>query len=115
PLYRLRAVTKSENRLFSDREFVFGKLMPGETREWTAPLGVCANEDGKRICRIPRGTPARADGIEIRFEDEQGNAPPPVFVRTSIEPLSRPNFAWSLHFGDAHEGNGDGLLQRGER
>jgi carboxyl-terminal processing protease len=115
PLYRLRAVTKSENRLFSERELVFGKLMPGETREWTSPLGICTNEDGKRICRIPRGTPARADGIEVRFEDEHGNAPPPVYVRTTIDPLPRPNFAWSLHFGDDHEGNGDGRLQRGER
>jgi carboxyl-terminal processing protease len=115
PLYRLRAVTKSENRLFSDRELVFGKLLPGETREWTAPLGVCLTEEGKRSCRIPRGTPARADGIEVRFEDEHGNAPPPVYVRTQIEPLPRPNFAWSLHFGDEHEGNGDGRLQRGER
>lgn len=115
PLYRLRAVTKSENRLFHNRELVFGKLMPGETREWTAPLGVCEGEGPKRACRVPRGTPARADGIEIRFEDEHGNAPEPVFVRTQIQPLPRPIFAWSLHFGDDHEGNGDGRLQRGER
>ena len=62
PLYQLRAVTKSDNRLFSNRELVFGRLMPGETRSWSTTLGICKSENGgKRECALPKnlGWPGR--------------------------------------------------------
>lgn len=114
-VYRLRGVTHSDNRLFSSRELVFGKLAPGETREWSVPLGVCQNEGDERACRIPRATPSRADGIEIRFDAEHDRAPETATIQTSIEALPKPLFAYSIHLGDDFEGNGDGKLQRGER
>lgn len=114
-VYRLRGVTRSDNGLFSNRELVFGKLAPGETREWSVPLGICQNEGKERACRIPRATPSRADGIEIRFDAEHDRAPEKVVLQTSIEALPKPVFAYSIHLGDDFEGNGDGMLQRGER
>ncbi|MAQ18378.1 MAG: peptidase S41 [Sandaracinus sp.] len=116
PLFRLRAVTDSDYRLFDDRELVFGRLNPGETREWTTTLGVCvSDEDERRECRLPRDIPDRADGIRVTFQEEHGHAPEPVEVRTTVQALDRPQFAYSVHVADDIEGNGDGFLQRGEK
>lgn len=114
PLYQLGATTVSDNRLFHGRELVFGKLNPGETRTWTTTLGVCVTENEERVCRIPRGTVDRADGIKVEFEEAHGHAPDPVEVRTLIRALPKPRFAYGLQVSDDVQGNGDGLVQPGE-
>lgn len=115
PLHRLRATTKSDYGLFNNRELVFGKLAPGETREWSTTLGVCETEDGRRHCRVPASTPDRADAIKIRFEEAHDHAPEPTDVRTVVHAQPRPQFAYGLQVADDVEGNGDGFVQRGER
>jgi carboxyl-terminal processing protease len=114
PLYQLRAQTRSDYALFDRREFVFGRLLPGETREWTTTLGVCTTEEGQRRCRIPRDVPDRADGIRIEFAEAHGHAPPSAEIRTEIRSLPRPQFAYHLQIADDVRGNGDGRIQRGE-
>ena len=42
PIYRLRAITKSDNPNFDERELVFGRIDPGQTRSAKTPLGLCA-------------------------------------------------------------------------
>ena len=66
PLFRLAAMTKSDNPMFDNKELVVGKLEPGKSRTVTAPLGWCETEgkkigssaplpkDAPRVCRIPR-------------------------------------------------------------
>ncbi|MBZ0116608.1 MAG: PDZ domain-containing protein, partial [Sandaracinaceae bacterium] len=54
PLYQLRAVTDSAYPLFDGRELVFGRLNPGETREWSTSLGTCSTESQRRTCTLPR-------------------------------------------------------------
>jgi len=115
PLYRLGAVTRSDNRLFDGRELVFGKLAPGEKRSWKTTLGVCRMEDEERVCRIPRDISDRADGIIVEFEEAHGHAPEPVEVRTVIHALPEPRFAYGLQVADNVSGNGDGHVQRGEQ
>ncbi|MEY4578393.1 MAG: hypothetical protein RL701_3096 [Pseudomonadota bacterium] len=115
PLYQLHAVTKSDNRLFADRELVFGKLMPGETRSWSTTLGICKSEaGGKRECLLPKNLPDRADGIRVLFEDAHGHAPKPAEVRVRIQARQVPAFAYTVHVADNGRGNGDGELERGE-
>ena len=114
PLYRLRATTESDNPWFNGRELVFGKLAPGETREWTSTLGRCITEDEKRVCRLPRSMMDRADAIRVAFEEANGHAPEPVEVRTVIRALPQPRFAYGLQVADNIHGNGDGRVQRGE-
>ena len=115
PLYQLHAVTKSDNRLFADRELVFGKLLPGETRSWSTTLGICKSEPtGKRECLLPKNLPDRADGIRISFEDAHEHAPPPAEVRVRVQARSVPQFAYTVHVADNGRGNGDGDLERGE-
>lgn len=116
PLYQLRAVTKSDNRLFSERELVFGRLMPGETREWSTTLGFCHQEEGAQVrtCSLPKTLRDRADGVRIVFDEAHGHAPPEAEVRTRIEALPGPEFAYTVRVADDIRGNGDGEMQPGE-
>lgn len=121
PLYQLRAVSSSDNGLFEGREFVFGRLMPGETKEWSTTLGLCETKDGRRECKLPESTPSRADGITLKFSEQHGHAPADVQLRVSTTALEHPRFAYSVQVadgapGDTHglRGDGDGVIEPGE-
>lgn len=116
PLYQLHAVTKSDNRLFADRELVFGKLAAGETRSWSTTLGICKTEPGgtKRECTLPKSMPDRADGIRVELEEANGHAPKPAEVRVRVRALPLPVFAYTVQVADNGRGNGDGEIERGE-
>lgn len=117
PVYRLRARTDSDFGLFSDRELVFGTIAPGKTREWTATLGRCKDNEKKtqRECAVPRGTPSRADGIQLEFSEQFGRVPAPVTVRTEIQSAPEPSFVYTYQLLDDRGGNGDGKLSQGEK
>jgi len=114
PLYQLRAETESDYALFDGRELVFGRLNPGETREWSTTLGRCETENDRRVCRLPRNLPDRADGIEVQFHELHDHVPDPAEIRVQVESLPRPRFSYQLQVADV-AGNGDGRVQRGER
>ncbi|MDQ3036242.1 MAG: S41 family peptidase [Myxococcota bacterium] len=114
PLFQLRAQTRSDFALFNHRELVFGRLDPGQTREWSTTLGICTTDEGERTCRIPREVPDRADGIRVEFSEAHGHAPSTAEVRTQIRALPRPQFAYHVQVADDVRGNGDGVVQRGE-
>jgi carboxyl-terminal processing protease len=123
-VYQLRATTKSDFRLFDGRELVFGKLAPGESREWTTTLGICEKKHsvvkqrqrdaGAHGCVLPKDLLDRADAIKIEFSEAHGHAPKPVELRTVVRALPRPQFAYQLQVADNVRGNGDGQLQAGE-
>ena len=113
-LYQVRATTRSDNPWFEGRELVFGKLAPGQTRSWTTTLGHCVTEDDKRVCRIPRNMMDRADAILVELEEAHGHVPAPVEVRTTIQAVEVPRFAYGLQVADNVKGNGDGRVQPGE-
>ncbi len=133
PVYRLRATTKSDNPLFENREFVFGRVNPGETRTWTSPLGLCEYEGfrpgtsslpapgTRRVCLVPRASLSRTDGVRLEWSEAHGHAPAADAVaplRVSIRGLERPVFAYGWQFAEQRgsgSGNGDGRVQRGER
>lgn len=113
-LYRLRAETKSDYQLFSGRELVFGKLAPGETREWSTTLGLCTSDsDKKRKCVLPEDASDRADGIKIKFDEAHGHPPAAAEIRTKVNSLPRPQFAYEYQVADP-AGDGDGRIERGE-
>lgn len=115
PLFQLRATTDADFGLFDGRELVFGRLDPGQTREWSTTLGRCETENERRVCRLPRNLSNRADGIRINFEEAHGHAPDPAEIRVQVRSLPRPRFAYQVQVADNLEGNGDGRVQRGER
>jgi carboxyl-terminal processing protease len=108
-------VTRSDFSLFDGRELVFGRLEPGQTREWSTSLGVCEKENDQRVCRLPRYLPDRADAIRIEFSEAHGHVPAPVELRTEVRALPRPRFSYQVQVADNLHGNGDGRLQRGEQ
>jgi carboxyl-terminal processing protease len=116
PIYQLRALTKSDNRLFSERELLFGKLMPGEKRTAKTTLGVCrTNKDTqKRECRLPDTLPERADGIKLELADAFGHTFTKAEIRTHVKPVEAPLLAYTVHVADSGRGNGDGDVQLGE-
>jgi carboxyl-terminal processing protease len=126
PLYRLFAVTKSENPMFDNKEFVIGKLEPGKSRTVTAPAGWCdykghkvgssaeTPKDAPRECVIPKEALMRSDGIKVHFEEARNHAPADTELRATVKSLERPVFAYSYEIIDNRRGNGDGRVQKGE-
>lgn len=101
-LYMARAVSRSAYRAFDGIEFVFGRLEPGESREWTVTVSVPV-EDPNRIERVRLAS--FADEISL---DQEAY----VFVEVTGEP--RPHWGFSYFVDDRDGGNGDGMLQIGE-
>lgn len=100
-VYRLRASTESDNGLFQDREFLFGKLAAGEKKDWTVKV------------KLPKDIPARADDVKVVFHEAAERVPATLVVRTAVHELPRPSFRYTAFLDDG-KGNGDGQLQPGE-
>ncbi len=106
PLYRFRAVTDGD--FFRGREYFFGRIAPGETREYT-------------VTARPRlWLNARTERVEWRFfASGDVKLPAPFVGSLRIKEALRPRFAYSWALIDdgtgTSEGNGDGLVQAGER
>jgi carboxyl-terminal processing protease len=101
PAFRVLPRLSSDDAVFQDVELPIGKVMPGETRTFTAKIKVPADA----LDRVDRL------GVEVR---EARNAPSHVATtEVKIDALPRPVFAYSWQLVD--EGNGDGLVQRGEK
>jgi carboxyl-terminal processing protease len=127
PLFRLNAVTKSDNPMFDQKELVIGKLEPGKSKTASVPLGWCEVEgrkpgqtaplpkDAPRICRVPRDALTRQDGITVKFDEARGRTPAKTEARVSIKAAERPVFAYSFQIVDSRKGNGDGRVQKGEQ
>lgn len=105
PLSRVRAVTEAELPTFKKREFLIGRIGPGETRSWSLPL------------TLPKNIVARKEKVAAKVRDDRGPLGQAERV-VAIEPLPRPNFAFRYELVDngqyGSKGNGDGLPQRGE-
>ncbi|WP_050434560.1 MXAN_5808 family serine peptidase [Chondromyces crocatus] len=128
PVYRLRGTTDSDNPYFNSKELIFGKVAPGQSKTAKAPLGWCEVEgrkfgtirprsgDEKRNCRIPMDALSRSDGLKVKLEAEGlSSEPPTVEIRPTVRALERPLFQYSYQIVDDRGGNGDGLIQKGER
>lgn len=111
PAYRVRAESNSDYGYFDERELLFGKLAPGETRTSELKLSVAAHEL------------SRTDRIDFQVHS-QHQAPLTPDSKTSIDVAAvgsaRPKFAFGYQVVDDASvkgvtGNGDGLLQVGER
>jgi carboxyl-terminal processing protease len=124
PIYRLRAITKSDNPIFDERELIFGRIDPGQTKTAKTPLGICAvperdaehkdKEPGPRECKMPLDSVTRQDVVKLRFSAEGGEAPADAEIRPTVQQLDQPNFAYSYQVLDNRPGNSDGQVSRGE-
>ena len=100
---QVRAQLKSDSFLYEEREFVFGRLGPGETKTWSI------------LVSVPKDTLPRLDVVKVQFFEEHAKVPPPQVLKVQLEGMARPRFAYSYQFiDDGAEANRDGLLQKGE-
>jgi len=106
PLERLRAWTRCDAektayqqlcRLLDRREFILGRVAPGEEKSWSAPV------------KLPQFLPAVRENLTLVFAEANGNAPEEQKVSADVGEVSRPSFAWTYQVMDR-----DGLAQPGE-
>lgn len=100
-VFRVRANTESDFGMFVDREFLFGKLAPGEKKTWTAKI------------KIPKDLQSRSDDVKLVFSEANDRVPAPLTVRTTVKELPRPHFRYTAVLDDS-AGNGDGRVSAGE-
>jgi carboxyl-terminal processing protease len=103
PVYRLHALTRSDNPYFDQWELPLGHIDPGQTREWTVRI------------QVPRDSHTRIDPVRVEFTEQHGHAPETREVPVAIRGLTRPTFSYAVQVLDQQRGNGDGRVSRGER
>ncbi len=112
PAYQVRAITDSDYRYFDERELLFGRIEPGESRTYSLKLSVSEHEL------------SRTDRIDLHLFEQHGAKlaeGSTTSIDISAEGLARPQFAYGYQviddpsFGENIVGNGDGALQVGER
>jgi carboxyl-terminal processing protease len=126
PVYQLRAITKSDGPYYDERELVFGRIDPGQSKTVSVPLGFCdvdghkpgstkpMPENAPRVCKIPLDADQRADVVFVRFFAESAEPPRDVELRPTVNGLPQPIFAYTYQVVDNRPGNGDGQIARGE-
>lgn len=80
---QLVAVGQSKSPLLKNREFVFGKLMPGQKRSWRVPI------------EFPISMPSQELTMEIDFHEEHENVPESINAIIPLRELEQPSFAFS--------------------
>ncbi len=102
-LYRLLAVSRSDQRALDDRELAFGRVAPGQTVEQTLEF------------KLPKDTLSRIDDVAFSFHEGGGRPIPTMSSRLEVVALPRPRFAYAVQIDDKESGNGDGTIQPEER
>ena len=107
PLYRLSATTESENLIANGKELIFGKLNPGEKRQWSTKVD------------IPKWALTREDKVTLKFQDAHKSKIPDSDFKIKINGLPRPLYAFNYEIVDDGRynslGNGNGIPETGEK
>jgi carboxyl-terminal processing protease len=107
PLYRLSATTQSENLILKGKEFIFGKLNPGEKKVWSAKV------------EIPKWVLTREDKVSLKFLDAHKSTILDYNFYFKINELPRPLYAFNYEIVDDGRydsvGNGNGIPELGEK
>jgi carboxyl-terminal processing protease len=102
-IHRVHALLKSENPIVDENEMVFGKLAPGESKNYDLAV------------KVPKNAFTRTDIIRANVFAQgtlKANSPELTF---NIEGKARPLFAYSYQTVDDVKGNQDGRVQIGEK
>jgi carboxyl-terminal processing protease len=101
PYHQLRAFTDSENGYLDRREFLFGQVKPGETKSWPVSF------------KLPPDMMSRRDAVTLKFQEENGLAPPDQKTEIAMVQKDRPAFAFSYQAITPH-GPIDGMAHVGQ-
>jgi carboxyl-terminal processing protease len=103
PVYRARAVLKSDNLLFDENEMVFGKIAPGASKTYDLTV------------KVPKNSLTRTDIIHADLMAQGPVKASGTEMVLNIDGKQRPQFAYSYQTIDDIQGNKDGQVQPGER
>jgi carboxyl-terminal processing protease len=101
PAYRVLPRITADDNVFSDTEMPIGKVMPGESKSFTAKLAV------------PKDAYDRVDRLGVEVKEAHNAAVKVTADEVHVEAAPKPVFAYAYQLVD--DGNGDGLVQRGEK
>jgi carboxyl-terminal processing protease len=101
PAYRVLSRIQADDPIFEDTELPIGKVGPGETRTFATKL------------QIPKDALDRVDRLGVEVREARNTIAHVTPAELKIEAAPRPVFAYAWQLVD--DGNGDGLVQRGER
>jgi len=99
--YRVLPRVQADDGMFTDVELPVGKVGPGETKTFTAKL------------KVPTDAVDRVDRLGLEVHEARNATAHVVPEEVKVEAAPRPVFAYSWQLVD--DGNGDGLVQRGEK
>ncbi len=99
--YRVLTRIVGDDPVFEDSELPVGKIAPGDTKTFTAKM------------QVPKDALDRVDRLTLEVRDAKSSNARVTPTELRIEAAPRPVFAYAYQLID--EGNGDGLVQRGER
>jgi carboxyl-terminal processing protease len=90
PAYQVRAITKSQNVDYHEKEMLFGYVGPGQTVTRSVSFGRCDWSVGSggaagRACRLSMSNAEREDIVKIAFTAQRGEAP----ARAELRPITR--------------------------
>lgn len=106
PISRLMAISESDNQLFDDRQFAFGMLKKGESKQWYVPID------------IAESISSRNDLITFRFQSQNQTEIHTAEYVVKTKQKEPPLFQYSLTVLDDGQqgsaGNGDGKIDVGE-
>ncbi|HET7504682.1 MAG TPA: MXAN_5808 family serine peptidase [Kofleriaceae bacterium] len=100
PAYRVLSRIQGDDPVFEDTELPIGKIGPGEVRTYATRL------------QIPKDALDRVDRLGVEVREAHNGLPHITPAELKIEAAPRPVFAYAWQLVD--DGNGDGLVQRGE-
>ncbi len=103
PVYRVYGISDSATPLFAGREFLYGKLMPGQKGLWNVEF------------KIPKEALSRQDLIRVQIKGNDDLLLTSIDVPIIVEGLARSILAYTYYLDDAQRGNGDGFLEVGEQ
>lgn len=105
-IYRLLAVTESDNSALDGVEIPFGRLAPGQTKSWQAKFD------------IPAWTYSRNDEVQLVFKSPSDLNIPGHSFEVTTTGTQKPRFAYNYEVIDDGrldtEGDGDSRLEKGE-
>lgn len=102
PMYQLHGITHSKTDIFDQREFLFGKLEPGQEIARSLEF------------EIPKDVVGRKDLMKVEIRDVAHEKLSELNIPITLKGLGRPRFAHMVFVDDAKSGNGDGQPQNGE-
>ena len=105
-LYRVTALTVSQDPALNNHELKFGKIDPGDSI--SVPISV----------KINRLMHTQEIPVQIKFAEYNGHIPENIEAKLKVVEVPRPKFDYAYRIIDGGTstsvGNGDGIFQRGE-